>query len=161
MRKLYFVLCVLLFAAIALQFYLAGIGAFTKPQADNTFNAHKMNGMIVIPSLSVLATIAAVAAKVPRKLIGITILVAALIPVQILINTIGGRDNARSSTGGVAIMGLHVINGLAIMLIARAALRGARTLMKGGTPDAKASAEPGEGSGGVAVTVDSPTASAT
>jgi len=115
--------------------------------------------MIVIPSLSVLATIAAVAARVPRKLIGITILVAALIPVQILINTIGGRDNARSTTGGVAVMGLHVINGLAIMLIARAALRGARTLMKGGSPDAVASAEPG---GGVAsVTADSPTASAT
>jgi hypothetical protein len=138
MRKLYFVLCVLLFAAIALQFYLAGVAVFTKPQADNTFNAHKMNGMAVIPALSVLATIAAIAAKVPRKLIGITILVAALVPVQILINTIGGADNSHTSTAGVAVLGLHVINGLAIMLIARAALRGARGYMKGRKPGAQA-----------------------
>ncbi|WP_327287079.1 DUF6220 domain-containing protein [Streptomyces sp. NBC_01198] len=147
MRKLYFILCVLLFAAIGVQFYLAGIAAFTKPQTDSTFDAHKMNGMIIIPALSVLATIAAIIARVPRKLVGMTILVAALIPVQILINTIGGRDDARSSTGGVAVMGLHVINGLVIMLVARAALQGARTMVKAraGSPAVAAEGEPATG----------------
>ncbi|SHM12094.1 DUF6220 domain-containing protein [Actinacidiphila paucisporea] len=146
MRKLYFVLCVLLFAAIGVQFYLAGIAAFTKPQTDSTFDAHKMNGMMIIPALSVLATIAAIIAKVPRKLIGLTILVAALIPVQILINTVGGRDNAHSSTGGVAVMGFHVINGLIIMLVARAALLGARQMMKARAeePAATATGEPAQ-----------------
>ena len=144
MRKLYFVLCVLLFAAIGVQFYLAGTAAFTKPQTDSTFDAHKMNGMMIIPALSVLATIAAIIARVPRKLIGMTILVAALIPVQILINTIGGRDDARSSTFGVAVMGLHVINGLVIMLVARAALQGARAMMKArsGEPGGPAEGRP-------------------
>lgn len=147
MRKLYFVLCVLLFAAIGVQFYLAGIAAFTKPQTDSTFDAHKMNGMIVIPALSVLATIAAVLSRAPRKLIGMTLLVAALIPVQILINTIGGRDDARSSTGGVAVMGFHVIDGLVIMLVARAALQGARAMMKarGERPAAAAEGEAATG----------------
>lgn len=148
MRKVYFVLCILLFAAIGVQFYLAGVAAFTKPQTDSTFDAHKMNGMMVIPALAVLATIAAIIAKVPRKLIGITFLVAALVPVQILINTIGGRDDDHSSVGGEAVMGFHVINGLVIMLVARAAFNGAKAMLKAGQearPAAAAGPEPAAG----------------
>ncbi|NUS11217.1 MAG: hypothetical protein HOY69_07390, partial [Streptomyces sp.] len=130
MRKAYFVLCVLLFAAIGVQFYLAGVAVFTKPQTDGTFDAHKMNGMMIIPTLALLATIAAAVARMPRKLIGTTLLVALLVPVQVLINTIGGRDDATSSKLGEAVMGFHVINGLIIMLVARAALNGAREMLK-------------------------------
>lgn len=147
MRKVYLVLCVLLFAAIGVQFYLAGVAVFTKPQTDSTFDAHKVNGMMVIPALAVLATIAAAVARMPRKLVGLTFLVAALVPVQILINTLGGRDDSRSSTGGEAVMGFHVINGLVIMLVARAALNGARAALRARAdrqPAAPAAGTPGQ-----------------
>lgn len=130
MRKAYLVLSALLLLSIGVQFYFAGIGAFAKPQDDNSFALHKLNGMAVIPALSILATIAAAAAKAPRKLIGLTILPALLIPVQALINTIGGRDNAHTTAGNLAILGFHVINGVIIMMIARSVLLRARALSR-------------------------------
>lgn len=132
MRKVFLVLCVLLLIAIGVQFYLAGVAVFTKPQTDGTFDAHKVNGEMIILPLAVVATVVGAVAKVPRKLIGTTFLIALLVPVQVLINTVGGRDDDRSSHVGTAVMGFHVINGLIILLVARAAFDGARALMKSG-----------------------------
>ncbi|WP_052396934.1 DUF6220 domain-containing protein [Streptomyces sp. NRRL F-5123] len=133
MRKVFLVLCVLLLVAIGVQFYLAGVAVFTKPQTDSTFDAHKVNGEMIILPLAVVATVVGAVAKVPRKLIGTTFLIALLVPVQVLINTIGGRDDDKSTTAGTVIMGFHVINGLIILLVARAAFDGTRALMKSGS----------------------------
>ncbi|MFI0941801.1 DUF6220 domain-containing protein [Streptomyces sp. NPDC021020] len=148
MRKVFLVLCVLLLVAIGVQFYLAGVAVFTKPQTDSTFDAHKVNGEMIILPLAVVATVVGAVAKVPRKLIGTTFLIALLVPVQVLINTIGGRDDDRSSTAGTVIMGFHVINGLIILMVARAAFDGARALMRSGADRQPAAtpAAPGAGS---------------
>lgn len=134
MRKAYLGLSGLLFLAILAQFYFAAIGAFTKPQTEHSFELHEMNGTIIIPSLSVLATIAAALARAPRRAIVLSILPALLVPVQMLINEIGGHDNDHTTPLGLAVLGLHALNGLLIMLIARLVFVQARALIRGETP---------------------------
>lgn len=142
MRKVYVILLTLLMVAIFLQFYLAAMGALSKPQDDNSFSLHKINGMAVIPTLAVLATIAGAIARVGRKLVGLTILPAVLIPVQILINTVGGHGDAHTATWGRVVLGLHAINGLLIMNFARMALMQARALLKKRAEGAAPAASP-------------------
>lgn len=130
MRKAYVVLLTLLMVAIFVQFYLAAMGALSKPVDDNSFTPHKINGMMVIPSLAVLATIVAAIGRVGRKLVGLTILPALLIPLQILITNVGGANDAHTATWGRFLLGLHAINGLLIMNFARMALMQGRAMLK-------------------------------
>jgi hypothetical protein len=131
MRKVYLGLSGLLFLAILAQFYFAAVGAFTKPQTDHSFAMHDMNGTIIIPSISVLATIVAAVARAPRKVVGLSILPALLVLVQMLINLVGGHGNDHTTPVGVAILGLHALNGLLIMLVAQLIFLRARALVRG------------------------------
>lgn len=142
MRKAYVILLTLLMVAIFVQFYLAAMGALSKPQDDNSFALHKINGMMVIPALAILATITGAIARVGRKLVGLTILPAVLIPVQILINTVGGHGDVHTATWGRVVLGLHAINGLLIMNFARMALMQGRALLKQRTAGTAESADP-------------------
>jgi len=131
-RKVFLGLSGLLMLAVVAQFYFAATGAFTKPQADDSYALHAMNGMLVIPLLSVLATVAAAVARAPGRLIGFTLLPLGLVIVQVLIVVLGGAltgtTEERTTTGGLVILGLHAINGLAIMAVAGTILRRARLL---------------------------------
>ncbi|WP_327048134.1 DUF6220 domain-containing protein [Microbispora sp. NBC_01189] len=118
MRKVYAVFAGLLLAAAIVQMYLAAVGAFDKPQDDSSFAAHSMNGMLVIPVLSLVATAAAAAARAPGRLIGLTALPVGLVVVQSLIVALGGvfEDAAGNTTPlSLAILGLHALNGMAVM----------------------------------------------
>jgi hypothetical protein len=129
MRKLYFALSVLMLAATVLQFYFAAIGAFDKPQDDKSFAIHDANGMMVIPLLSILATIVAAIARVPGRLIAFTIVPLGLVILQVLIIVVGHalNDSADNTTPvGLAILGLHAINGLAVGAVAGRVFAGAR-----------------------------------
>jgi hypothetical protein len=132
MRRIYFALSVLLLAAVAAQFYFAAVGAFAKPQDDSSFALHSLTGMMVIPALSVLATGAAALARAPGRLIALTILPFGLVIVQVLIlvlgNAIGGATEDRSTPAALTILGLHALNGLAIMGVSGQILRRARML---------------------------------
>jgi hypothetical protein len=132
MRRVYLVLTGLLLLAVLAQFYLAATGAFTKPQTNDSFMAHNMNGMMVLPIISILATIAAALAKARGRLIGMTILPLGLVLVQVLIVELGkalsGSTEDKTTTVGLAILGLHAINGLAIMAVSGIVFRGARML---------------------------------
>ena len=130
MRKVYLVVSGLLFLAILVQFYFAAVGAFDKPHDTESFAMHSMNGTVIIPALSVLATIVAALARVPLKVIGLSLLPALLILVQLLINVLGGADDDRTTGGGLAVLGLHAINGLVIMAVARAVFLQARSMVK-------------------------------
>ncbi|MEV7964983.1 DUF6220 domain-containing protein [Sphaerisporangium sp. NPDC088356] len=102
---------------------------------------HGMTGMMVIPVLSLLATVAAAVARAPGRLIGMTILPLGLVVVQMLIIAVGGLldDSAGNTTpGSLAILGLHAINGLAVMAVSGMVFRQARLFAKG------AAAAPGE-----------------
>ncbi|MGW5666725.1 DUF6220 domain-containing protein [Micromonospora sp. NPDC003776] len=131
MRKVYVGLSALLLLAVLAQFYFAAVGAFAKPQHDDSFALHDITGTMVIPLLSLLATVAAAVARAPGKLIGLSILPLGLVVVQILIVTLGRAVSGGEDTttpAGLAILGLHAVNGLAIMAVAGLVFRRARLL---------------------------------
>ena len=76
MRKVYVGVSALMLLAVIAQFYLAAMGAFTKPpdvvRPNESFSLHAANGYIVIPVLSLLATIAAAVARAPGRLIALS-----------------------------------------------------------------------------------------
>ena len=132
MRRVYFGLSVLLVFAVVLQFYFAAVGAFTKPQTDSSYGLHSVNGMMVIPLLSILAAIAAAVARVPGRAIGLAIAPLGLVVVQVLIIVIGKAfsDGDDTTAASLVIYGLHAVNGLAIMAVSGANARAARQLLR-------------------------------
>jgi hypothetical protein len=133
MRRVYFVLSILMLAAVVAQMYFAAVGAFAKPQTDSSYALHSVNGMLVLPLLSVLATVTAAIAKAPGRLIGLTILPLGLVLVQVLIIALGKafNDGADNTTAvSIAVMGLHALNALAIGGVASSVLAGARRHLK-------------------------------
>ncbi len=131
MRRVYLALAGLLLLAVLAQFYFAAVGAFAKPQNDSSFALHDATGSIVIPALSLLATIAAALARAPGRLIGLSIAPLGLVIVQMIIVAAGRALNDtgdQTTPAGLAILGLHAINGLAIMATAGLILRRARAL---------------------------------
>jgi hypothetical protein len=131
MRKAFMAASLLLLASLVLQMYFAAVGAFTKPAGDDAFALHSINGMAVIPALTLLTTLFAALSRAPGKLIGLSILPLGLIIVQVLIVVISNAFDdpaGNSSPIGLAIAGLHALNGMATMGVAAVVLRGARRL---------------------------------
>lgn len=132
MRKVYAFSSVLLSLAVLAQFYLAAVGAFADPQDDRSFALHEVTGGIVVPALSIVATIAAAVARAPRRLVGLTILPLALVVVQMLIVTAGDAlgDGGHTTPAALAVLGLHAVNGLAILAVAGTVSRRAVALAR-------------------------------
>jgi hypothetical protein len=135
MRRVFVVFAGLLFAAILVQFYLAAVGAFDRPQDDDSFALHNLNGRLVIPLLSILTTIAAALARAPGKVIGMSLAPLGLVVVQVLIivvgNVITGGSDEDTGAAGLVVFGLHAVNALFLMGAAGAVLRQARSLAAG------------------------------
>jgi hypothetical protein len=112
------------------QFYLAAVGAFSKPQADNSYILHDINGTLVIPVLTILATVAAAVLRLPGRQVAFTVLPLGLVVVQVLIVVAGqALDNGSTTTpASVIVLGLHAINGLAIMAVSGTLFARARRL---------------------------------
>lgn len=133
MRKAYFVITVLLLISVVLQFYFAALGVFgPQGEDDNLFAFHRINGSMVLPLLSVLAVIFAALAKAGARTVWLTALPILLIAVQYLLfiigGLVGGGDENNPTVGTAVILGLHALNGLAVMgtiltLMARARAR--------------------------------------
>jgi hypothetical protein len=132
MRRVFVAVSVMMFLAVLAQFYFAGVGAFDRPQDDNSFALHSITGMAVIPLLSVLATIAAAVARAPGRLIGLAIAPFGLVLVQLLIVGIGdaiaGGGDADTSTASLVVLGLHAVNGLFLLGVTAQVMRRARAL---------------------------------
>src|SRR4051812_8731405 len=121
MRKALVVVCFLLLGAFALQFVFAAVGAFTKPAADDSYALHSINGMAVIPVLTLLAILLAALAKAPGRLIGLTSLVLGLVVLQGLIAMLANAfaDATGASTPvGLIVGGLHAVNGIVAVHVA-------------------------------------------
>ncbi|MFF0306333.1 DUF6220 domain-containing protein [Streptosporangium sp. NPDC004379] len=147
MRKVYVVLAGLLLASVVVQFYFAAVGAFDRPMEEGSFALHDTFGMMAIPILSLLATVAAALAKAPGRLIGFTLLPLGLVIVQVLIVVLGralNDDTGYTTTAGLAVLGLHAINGLAVMGAAGSVLRRARALAAAPAGAASGGTAPGE-----------------
>ncbi|GGP79926.1 DUF6220 domain-containing protein [Streptosporangium pseudovulgare] len=131
MRKVYVALAGLLLAAVVVQFYFAAVGAFDRPMEEDSFALHNMVGRMVIPILSLLATVAAALARAPGRLIALTLLPLGLVVVQVLIVVLGralNDDTGYTTTASLVVLGLHAVNGMAVVGSAGTILRQARAL---------------------------------
>ena len=120
MRKVYFVITVLLLISVVIQFYFAALGVFgPQGEDDNLYGFHRINGSIVLPLLAVLAVVFAALSRAGARTVWLSALPILLIAVQYLIfivgGLIGGGDEANPTVGSAVILGLHALNGLAIM----------------------------------------------
>ncbi|HKT04833.1 MAG TPA: DUF6220 domain-containing protein [Rugosimonospora sp.] len=131
MRRLYQALAGLLVLAVVAQFYFAAVGAFAKPQNNSSFILHDITGSAVIPAVSLLLVIVAAVARAPGRLIGLSAAPLGLVVVQMLIVVLGralNNGDDQTTPAGLAILGLHAINGLVIGAFAGIILRRARAL---------------------------------
>ncbi|PYC75052.1 hypothetical protein C7C45_04025 [Micromonospora arborensis] len=133
MRKAFVIISVLLLVAFSLQFVLAAVGAFTRPAGDDSYALHSVNGMAVIPVLTLLTILFAALAKAPGRLIGLTVLPVGLVVVQALTAMLanGSTDAAGVSTPlGLTIAALHAVNGIIAVHVVVGILRAARELAR-------------------------------
>ncbi|MEH0824356.1 MULTISPECIES: DUF6220 domain-containing protein [unclassified Micromonospora] len=131
MRKAFVVFSALSLAAFALQFIFAAVGAFTKPAGDDAYTLHSVNGMVVIPVLTLLTILFAVLAKAPGRIVGLAALPLGLVVVQALIAGLanGSTDAAGASTPfGLTIAGLHALNGIIAVHVVVSVHQAARKL---------------------------------
>ncbi|MBQ1018604.1 hypothetical protein KBX71_12125 [Micromonospora sp. D93] len=131
MRKAFVIVSVLSLAAFALQFVFAAVGGFTRPTGDDAYALHSVNGMAVIPVLTVLTALFAALAKAPGRLIGLAILPIGLVVLQPLIAMLAEAFTDASGVStplGLTIGGLHALNGIIAVHVVVGVLRGARQL---------------------------------
>jgi hypothetical protein len=119
-RKAYFVITVLLLIAVVVQFYFAALGVFgPQGEDDNLYLFHRINGSAVLPILSVLGVLFAALSRAGARTVWLSALPILLIAVQYLLfilgGVIGGGDEQNPTVGSAVILGLHAVNGLAIM----------------------------------------------
>jgi len=132
-RKALFVISVLLLAALALQFYFAGLAVFSADQED-PFGIHVWNGRIVLPILVILQIVAAAVARAGRRTVWLTVIVLLLLVVQTLLFLITGvvfgvePDSPSMPLAASILLGLHPVNGLAIMALTAIVMLRARRL---------------------------------
>jgi hypothetical protein len=101
-------------AALALQFYAAGLAAF----GATTFTAHALLGYGLVIGAITLATLTA-AARMPRKLVRRAV---ALVPLSILQPVLALVPRVDAP----ALSALHTVNALLIVLVAASVARESR-----------------------------------
>ena len=120
MRKAYFVITVLLLISAVAQFYFAALGVFgPQGEDDNLFPFHRINGSALLPLLTVLAVVFAALARAGARTVWLSALPILLIAVQYLLfiigGIVGGGDEDNPTVGSAIILGLHAVNGLAVL----------------------------------------------
>ncbi|MFE9192804.1 DUF6220 domain-containing protein [Micromonospora sp. NPDC007208] len=131
MRKAFVIISAVSLVAFALQFVFAAVGGFTRPAGDDAYALHSVNGMAVIPVLTVLTALFAALAKAPGKLIGLAVLPIGLVVLQPLIAMLAEAFTDASGVStplGLTIGGLHALNGIIAVHVVVAVLRAARKL---------------------------------
>ncbi len=138
MRRVYLALTGLLLLAVLAQFYFAAVGAFAHPQDDRSYALHGIDGTMVIPALSILATIAAALARAPGRLVALSLAPLGLVVVQVLIILAGfgltGSTDNHTTPAGLTILGLHALGGLATMAVAGLLVNRARAFARPPVP---------------------------
>lgn len=146
MRKVFAVTSGLVVVALVLQFYFAAIGVFSA-EKDDLFSIHGMTGRIVLPVLILLNLVAAAVVKAGGRTIWLVVLDLGLLIVQtLLFILVGALFDAGSSAeehsitlAGTLILGLHAVNGLAILAVALVVARRASQHASG--PESRSAAD--------------------
>ena len=137
MRKAFVVVTGLLVVSVVVQFYFAAFGVFTAPANDSQYILHLVNGRFVLPVLCIACIVAAAVAKAPGRLIGFSALPLGLLAMQIVLFVIAGLAGAtpvRTNVAGQVILGLHAVNGLAILAVSILLFLRARRFAAAATP---------------------------
>lgn len=137
MRRVFQVVSVLLLVDVVIQFYFAAFGVFTAPVNDAQFIMHVMNGRIVLPLLCLLVIAAAALARAPGRLIGFSAIPLGLLVLQTVLFLIAGLAGAspeKTNLAGQLILGLHAVNGLAILAVTTMLVHKASRFVAGRVP---------------------------
>jgi len=153
MRNVYVTLTGLLVVSVVIQFYFAAFGVFTAPQNDSQFILHVTNGRFILPLLCLLCIAAAALAKAPGRLIGFTAIPFGLLVLQTVLFVIAGLIGStpeKTTVAGQVILGLHAVNGLAILGVSIMLFLRARQFARGagvavGTTSSQAASAPSGG----------------
>lgn len=117
MRRIYAGATWLFFAAVIVQFFLAGLGVFVN---SNDFAIHAIFGGIIL-LLGLLTLILAFAARLPWRRTGLTALLPLLVIVQSLLIEAG-------KSGAHLVSAFHVLNALLVFIVSGYVARQARSL---------------------------------
>ena len=134
MRKVHFVLSVLVLAAVVLQFYLAGVGCSACRRTSS--GLHTTSGRVLLPVLLLLNIPTAALARgrtlrYALGLVGLLALQTVIFLIAILTTGSNPLEDGVISTAGTAILSFHVVNGLVILGVAGLLVRKAYALAFG------------------------------
>ena len=129
-RRAFAVLAVLQLLIVLAQFYLAATGAFSAKPNDEAFEPHKALGYVTFAVPVVMAIVAA-AGRLPRRLAGLSALIAGLVTVQVIVAKIA-ESLGDDGTAGPLLFGLHALVALVIMAVVGGLARRSRELWRAG-----------------------------
>lgn len=119
MRKAFAGLATLLLLIVVAEFYFAARGAVSPGPHADSYRPHHALGYVIFLMPLLMAVVAALA-RMPKRLIGLALLVAGLTSVQVLIAKLAAALN---DTAGPLVFGLHAVSGLAIPAVAWVVVR--------------------------------------
>lgn len=121
MRRVFFVISLLVLAAIAVQYYLAAVGVFSG--SHDGFAGHGMSGRIVLPILFILLILSAAISRAGRSTIWLTVLMFGLLIMQTLIFILTGLifgvgpESPNPPIAAVLTVSLHAVNPLIMIWV--------------------------------------------
>lgn len=127
MRKVFTSLTAVLLATVAIQFFLAAMGAFDSASRDESFAAHRGLGFLIV-LLALITTVTAAVARIPGRVVGLTATVLGLVVLQPVLAGVSRaiEDADDGSRAAELAFGLHGVNGLAIAALLSLILRRSR-----------------------------------
>ncbi|WP_225801869.1 DUF6220 domain-containing protein [Streptomyces sp. NK15101] len=143
MRKAIAGLAAFIMLAIAVQFYLAGSGAFAETPIEEAFKPHRSLGYLIV-LLSLVLTVLAAVARVPGRLVGMAGALVGLGILQPVIAVVAKAFDDPSGAGRI-VFGLHAVGALAMVAVAVRIQRTARELSNSPASAAQATG-PAQGS---------------
>ena len=128
MRKMFVSTSALVVVGALTQFYLAGVGAFSRPATTDAWTAHRA-GALVILTAALLNTVVAALARAGGRTIAFAALPIGLVLLQFVLGAtstaLGGSPTDRSGAP-LYLVALHAANGLAVLGTAITGLVNAR-----------------------------------
>jgi hypothetical protein len=126
MRKAFAGLAILLMLTVLAEFYFAARGGFSTAPREESYRPHHALGYVIFLLPWLMAFVAALA-RLPRRLVWLSVLVAGLTSVQVLIAKVAGGVGGSAGPG---IFGFHAVTGLAIPAVAGLIVRQALPLAR-------------------------------
>lgn len=128
MRKVFVITSALVLVIVLAQFYLAGVGAFSRPATTDAWTAHRA-GALAITAFALLNTVVAALARAGGRIIAVAALPIGLVILQIVLSVmstaLGGSQDDRTGVP-LYLVALHAVNGLVVLGTAVTGLVNAR-----------------------------------